>query len=283
MRYLRLFQWRLIHHGPRRDVTIPTANGLLTCDSRDWLVGKYLFVNREYEIYYIRKTIEALTALGLLGETNGTLLDVGANIGMICIPLVRDGRFERAIAFEPDPNNFRLLERNVAQNELEERISVRALALSSEPGRAELELSPDNYGDHRVRRSEKPGFYDEQRRPTRLVQVETLDRVMAGEAPPALVWLDIQGHEGHFFAGARETLARGGPVVAEFWPYGIARSGMSRPQYCETVSSIFTDFYTFEGEAVVRHPIAELSRQFDLYDGPRRVGQFIFVRHGEGS
>jgi FkbM family methyltransferase len=272
----------MIHHGPRRDVTIATANGLLTCDSRDWLVGKHLFLNREYELYYMRKTVETLRGLGVLGDANGTVFDVGANIGMICIPLVRDGLFRRAVAFEPDPNNFRLLEKNVVQNGLAGRVLPLPYALSSGAGEVDLELSPDNYGDHRIRLSSEPGFYREQSRETRRVRTETLDGVAraepaVAEEAPALVWLDIQGHEGHFFEGARETLRRGVPVVSEFWPYGIERSGMSRERYCEVAGSLFTSFFTFEGEQVVEHDIEQLAGQFDCFDGPRQVGQLIFL------
>lgn len=272
----------MIHHGPRRDVTIATANGLLTCDSRDWLVGKYLFLNREYELYYLRKTVETLRRLGLLGATNGTVFDVGANIGMICIPLVRDGLFRRAVAFEPDPNNFRLLTRNIAQNDLDGRVVPLGYALSSQSGDVDLELSPDNFGDHRIRLASSPGFYREQSRETRRVKAEPLD-VLAhthpavAEEAPSLVWIDIQGHEGHFFEGAAETLGRGVPVVSEFWPYGIERSGMSRERYCEIAARFFATFLTLEGEEVVAHDIAELGDQFDRFPGPRNVGQFIFL------
>ena len=58
------------------------------------------------------------------------LLDIGANLGTICIPLVAAGHFARAIAVEPDPLNLRLLRTNIALNDLQGRIEVlnRAVA-----------------------------------------------------------------------------------------------------------------------------------------------------------
>ncbi len=41
----------------------------------------------------------------------------------------------------------------------------------------------------------------------------------------ALVWIDAQGHEGHILAGAPRLLSTNIPVVAEYWPYGLKRSG----------------------------------------------------------
>lgn len=40
-----------------------------------------------------------------------------------------------------------------------------------------------------------------------------------------LVWMDAQGHEGHVLAGARQLIARGIPVLTEYWPYGLRRAG----------------------------------------------------------
>ncbi|RPJ80913.1 MAG: hypothetical protein EHM18_17695, partial [Acidobacteria bacterium] len=52
-----------------------------------------------------------------------------------------------------------------------------------------------------------------------------------------LVWVDIQGHEGHFLRGAQSLLRRGVPIVTEFWPYAIERSGMSVEEYTSLVTS----------------------------------------------
>src|SRR5215813_14336416 len=149
--FLRLLRWRLIYMGPRRDVTIDTANGLLTVSSKDWLHGKYLYVRRGFEINSIHETMALLRREGYLDETGkGIVLDVGANLGMLCIPLVKQGYFRRAIAFEPAPETYRLLAHHIYQNDLRERIDCLTYALSSAAGALELELSDDNSGDHRI-------------------------------------------------------------------------------------------------------------------------------------
>src|SRR6266702_4494260 len=106
----RRLYWWLTYLGPRRDITVDTFNGLLTVDSKDWLIGKYLYVNRSYEAREMQRTITLLQQEGYLGATGGgVLLDVGANIGMTCIALLKHGYFQRAIAFEPAPTSYRLL------------------------------------------------------------------------------------------------------------------------------------------------------------------------------
>lgn len=172
----RRLRWWFIHLGPRRDVTVDTSNGLLSFDSKDRLIGKYLYVKRSYEAREIQTAVALLRQEGYLKDAEGgTVLDVGANIGMICIALLKHGCFERAIAFEPAPNNYRLLIKNIDQNGLRERVLHFPCALSAAEGELELELSEDNSGDHRLRQTATPGVFREERRRTLRVRVRTLD------------------------------------------------------------------------------------------------------------
>lgn len=283
-RFFRLLKWRLIHALPPRDVTIATANGLLTCDNKDWLIGKYLYVNQGYETETIRATVDALVAEGYLKNEkgNGVVLDVGANVGMICVALLKENFFERAIAFEPNPNNFRLLVKNALQNDLKNRIECFPYALSSEQREADLELSPGNSGDNHLREENKRESFRKDARQIVKVPVKTLDEVAAENpdvfrAKPSLVWLDIQGHEGFFFQGARRFLSRGVPVASEFWTYGIERSGMSLADYSRIVKEIFTHFYHLRGARYEKKNIGEIDALFEIYTTQREFGQVIFV------
>jgi FkbM family methyltransferase len=78
------------------------------------------------------------------------VLDIGANIGyytLIFAKLV--GNEGRVIAFEPDPNNFALLNRNIDINGYK---NVRLIqeAVPDTTGNIKLYLSEDNKGDHRI-------------------------------------------------------------------------------------------------------------------------------------
>ncbi len=150
----RRLRWWFIYIGPRRDITVDTFNGRLSFDSKDWLIGKYLYVKGSYEAREIQSAVAVLRQEGYLKDAGGgTVLDVGANISMICIALLKHGYFQRAIAFEPYPNSYRFLVNNVNQNGLRERVSHFPWALSCTEDEFELELSDDNSGDHRIRRT----------------------------------------------------------------------------------------------------------------------------------
>jgi FkbM family methyltransferase len=87
---------------------------------------------------------------GLFPAGRGTFLDVGANIGLVSIPLV-ERRGVRCLAFEPEPRNYRWLERNIARHGLEALFQTFDVALHSENETLCFDLSATNFGDHRLR------------------------------------------------------------------------------------------------------------------------------------
>ena len=210
--------------------------------------AKGLFVQRGWEVDLVRRTHQLLAREGLLSDpTKDVVLDVGANIGMICIAMLRWGYFRKALAFEPFPDHFSLLERNIKQNGMENAIRAFPYALSAGSGEAMLETSDSNAGDQRVRASAPriDALMSEESRGTLPIQTRALDSILGTEAALdpkriGLIWLDIQGHEGHFFEGARATLSHGVPVLTEFWPYGILRSGLSAGEYTAIMRSLFS-------------------------------------------
>ncbi|MCW3000030.1 MAG: FkbM family methyltransferase [Solirubrobacterales bacterium] len=176
----------------------------------------------------------------VLGEHTGVaeplkdrvVLDVGGNIGTSSIYAVRRYGAKGAIAFEPAPANLRLLRLNLLENDVADAVNVIAAALSDVDGEVTLELSPENSGDHRVRTADAgaaPGLIGEERREVVTVQSRRLDTLVAeGQvdlADVGLIWMDVQGHEGHVLNGAHETMKQGIPVVLEYWAYGLERAG----------------------------------------------------------
>jgi FkbM family methyltransferase len=192
-------------------------------------IGRHTFVNGAYDLETMRCALQLLQTEGGRTLQGRTVLDVGANIGVSIIPLMRLFGAGHGIAFEPAPDAVEMLELNVALNDLGERVHVMALGLSDRDGALELALSADNFGDHRIRASDANASDDTSGRQTVTVQVRRLDGlVQSGEVDGAavgLVWLDVQGHEGHVLAGARDLLASGVPVVTEFWPSAMRRAG----------------------------------------------------------
>ncbi len=256
IRFIRKVRWFFtVYLRPAHDATVNTLNGLMTFDSKDRTIGRELFVRRHFEYDMMQAFMERLRQLRRIdtfGE--GAVLDVGGNIGMSSIALLRDELFSHGAVFEPHPNNFRLLKRNIDQNGLSNRLIPHNLALSDRNGEITLTLNPKNSGDHRVMSdpARYPGVIPG-RRKTIQVNCRRLDDLLdqgIGIDPDfvRLIWMDIQGHEGQFFKGARTFLQthRNIPVVIEFWPDGIVESGMTEEEFCQIVQNLFTHFCAFE-------------------------------------
>ncbi len=256
-----------------------TENGLLSFSNKDWLIGKTLFVNRSYEIELMNLAIGFLVKEGLL-ESKGIVCDVGANLGMISIALLKKYGFAKAIAFEPSPKSFRFLSRNVEQNGFAERICCFQIALSSENGVFPLEIAEENSGDNRIRKVYDSGKLKEEKRKVVFVETKTFDSFLREhegiENEVSFIWIDTQGHEGHFFLGAQDFFKRKKvPVVSEFWAYGIERSGLSRSDYCDILARTFSRFYLLTNEGFRLKSIDEIEKLFENRHDPRHIESLI--------
>lgn len=198
--------------------------------TRDRWIGRGIFGGNGFEANEMSQAIDLLShSLGSRFLEDHIFVDVGANIGNTSLPAVALWGAARAIAVEPEPENFKLLRCNAIMNGMEETIITVQAAVTNAPGVVTLELSSNNFGDHRVRITDEPGAVGEESRRVVEVQALRLDDLLAAEnvsaAEVGLLWLDTQGHEGQVLDSAPSLLAQGVPVVTEFWPYGLRRSG----------------------------------------------------------
>jgi FkbM family methyltransferase len=244
---LRRAMWE-VHRHLCESTTVNTQQGRFTIPFDDF-IGKSLYLYGEYELNLMRNV------MAFLGKRGGTLIDVGANIGTASIGLLNLGACERAIAIEPEPRNYQLLRRNVAQNNLGERVVCMNYAASNRAGAVDLELSPTNTGDHRVR---MVGGGKESERPTVTVPCERLDDLLAPFQDYSLLWLDVQGHEAHVLEGAAALLSTGIPVVAEMCPYLLQRAGVTPEQFCALAATHWREFYVWRRCRFMRYPIDTL-------------------------
>lgn len=188
---------------------------------------------KQWDEPLMARTLELLTTLldrrdPLRGRV---FVDVGGNIGTASLCALKRFGAGRAVAFEPEPKNFKFLKLNLIANDLETVALPVQLAISDAPGELVLEIAPENVGDHRIRTGDEAGdaSLGEDRRETVRVEAMTLDQALGKTGVEVddigLVWIDVQGHEPQVLAGATRALASGAPVLLEYWPYGLGRAG----------------------------------------------------------
>ncbi|CAN5238837.1 hypothetical protein BH24PSE2_BH24PSE2_13670 [soil metagenome] len=161
------------------------------------------------------------------------LFDIGANIGwysLVFDRLAPDGA--DIYAFEPEPENFALLEANIARNEathvhavckgVSDRAETRALYLCPRGNRGRHSLLPINEG----------GTVD--------VPVVSLDEFWAerdlGDRVVRLLKIDIEGHEYSAFRGAGAVLGRCRSILAEYAPAYMRKSGIEPASVLQLLS-----------------------------------------------
>jgi FkbM family methyltransferase len=214
-------------------------------NSSDKVIGRSVYSYKDSDAQNLTD------ALNLISSPKSILLDVGANIGTIGIFGVSRGYFDKCIAFEPEPHNFKILTHNVHLNGLNDKFDLRNEALSSEAvGTLDFELSEENYGDHRIRIKTTSGIYNEANRKVISVAVNTLDRALENvNLDECMLFMDTQGYEGHVLSGANQLIQMGVPVVAEFWPYALKRSGGLELFYNVLSNSGYTSIWDLENPA----------------------------------
>jgi FkbM family methyltransferase len=229
--------------------------------SNDRAIGAELYRQGAYDFEKMDAAMAALREVRPDAAPKA-IVDVGANIGVICIPALLRGYFEHAVAIEPDPNNARLLRANVSLNGLDKRIDVIEAAAGSTEGQTlELELCTHNFGDHRIRISSDDGALDEAGRKVVNVPSSTIDALCSNLLDEdVLLWMDTQGFEGFVLQGSRKFLDRRVPLVLEFWPYGMKRSGAFKPLVDNLAH--YSQFRVLANNTAFR-PITELPALYD--------------------
>lgn len=108
------------------------------------------FVSQRLREEGIWEPFETSLVLSLL-RPGDVFVDVGANVGYFSVLAASMvGPRGAVFAFEPDPDNCRLLRANAELNDLGHCITVVEAALADATGDGQLFLSEDNLGDHQV-------------------------------------------------------------------------------------------------------------------------------------
>jgi FkbM family methyltransferase len=254
-------------------IGVVDSNGLkFIVHTTDDVVGKGLFLKgARVEYRALEKALGILEAAGRAKRLNGTtFFDIGANIGTTTVAALRmdhvlrhrqaGGPFTNVVACEPEPLNYRLLKLNTLLNDVADRVRTLPVAVSDRTGTTPLLIDPANSGAHAIP-SEKLDGSDLEEIVVESVSID--DLVKRGLVVPeeiGLVWVDVQGHEGHVLAGGGSLLALGAPIVVELAPSLLRPSGGQSKMFgaLREHYTHFVDLRLPGAEKPVRHPVKEL-------------------------
>jgi FkbM family methyltransferase len=187
--------------GAQALVDMTTDNGRFLLDARSRTEAGKLW-NGFYDE-------DDLAFLRAITPTNGTFLDIGANIGLILIPLAHHLTDGRIIGVEPVPVNVARLRDAVSLNTAIGATEIHAVALGRQRGSLSLakEGHASSSGNAVPTHAADPH--------ATVVELTTLDDLAATLALHRLdtIKIDVEGFEVDVFAGARQTLTTRRPTV----------------------------------------------------------------------
>ena len=177
----------------------------------------------------------------MLGE-GMVFVDVGAHIGLYTLLAAsRVGPRGRVFAFEPAPDNFRVLQYNIAQNGFT-NVSAEPVAVSRGRGRAVFTLSENDSASHTLAPALHKG---------RTIEAETisLDEYFSERKDRIdLVKLDAEGAELSILEGMERILARHPKLIlfTEIYPRAMEAFGSSPEEFLRRLSDLGFSLVPFE-------------------------------------
>ena len=200
-RLFLFFGWQFWKRAVRKPIVVKLFNRLqfrAYSDCQASSAVMYARIPDSRDILYLRSHIR-----------EGTLIDVGANVGLVSMLLA--DTVQHAMLFEPNPMAAARARANLTLNGL--NFEVHELALSDTTGTVEFE---DEGGVSTCNRT-VVGFSTSL--PTRNVPCTSLDAFLADHPPRfpiSAVKIDVEGHENSVLRGMMECLRQRRPRLVMF-------------------------------------------------------------------
>jgi FkbM family methyltransferase len=216
---------------------------------------------------YLVGSYESLTldALASYVRPTDVVLDVGANIGAIALPLAR--RLSgpgRVVAVEAAADTVERLRWHVAANGLGGRVQIIQAGLSDRIGAGQLRAS--DFGQHDVGTRTLEGDSAGVGEPVDLTTGDAL-REQLGIERFDIIKIDVEGHELAVLGGLRRTFAEAPPrvVLLEVVAGNQQRAGLSTDSLIERMHEL-----GYRGTAIRHRGLVPLTSRFS--------GNAIFTR-----
>ena len=224
------------------------------------VVGRHIFKFGQYDSFLSNWLISRYT------KTGGNFVDVGANLGYFtCLLGKLAGPTGIVLSVEPEPNNLKLLENNIAINLLTEKIKVFPVALGAEVGTATLNLYKNsNRGRHSLINKGTGGTIE--------VPIRKLDDLVDETFFPGqridFLKIDVEGYEPFVVQGGLNTLYRVDNMVMEYAPFLLKNSNADLRTFLNTLFEIFPNVYVI-GESsmtkITMEQVLEKDGSVDLF------------------
>lgn len=196
--------------------------------------------------------------LGKIISSGMTVIDVGANIGyhtLTAADLVGSGG--KVYAFEPEPGNFDLLNKNIHANKYD-NVTTICKAVADKVGISKMIVYPTRHGANKL--VAPNSIY----KTTIPVEVVTLDEFFKDVRRSInIIKVDVEGFEPAVFNGMQDIIKQNPDIklLLEFYPKGIHQCGYSPKDFLTNIEHHgFKIFHINEvsGQLIIYKNIDEL-------------------------
>jgi FkbM family methyltransferase len=197
-----------------------------------------------------------------LENVDGHILEIGANIGYYVLIEAKNPNIKKIIAIEPDPRNFKMLERQVELNQLNGRVELHNVAIGDQNGDIRFLMS-ESSNLSKVSSDDKTGI---------IIPVTTVDTLVQ-DKPISLLRFDVEGFEYNILKGAKNTLQNNNlKIFMEVHPPLIKNFGVNIDDMWELLSSLG---YKIKYFITYRNPELKLTRRGILRGEVERMDIYL--------
>jgi FkbM family methyltransferase len=213
-------------------------------ERRVWMLGDY-----EPEVNSVFKAFVPI---------KGTVLDIGANIGINSIRLSKCVTLEgKVYSFEPIPFNQKRLEKNLLLNSVQ-NVSVApiALGLNNEEVRVLFNEQEENMGAISLRNQNEEGILVQVRNGDDWIKENNIEKL-------DFMKIDVEGFEWNVISGLKETIGRDHPRILIEWDLNyLLYSGKSADEWQQ-----FIDKFDYRIYQINRYELKQLTSIREALDG----------------
>lgn len=223
-----LYEYLFKMVDPKGIIEISIQGNKMYVNSQDKVIVPQLLTQGVWEKYETELFSSSL-------KRGDVVLDIGANFGYFSIIAAKQvGNQGKVYAFEPEPDNYQLLVKNIELNGYTNIIPIQK-AVSNRNGKLKLFLDKINWGGSSFSEDnilpQKEGFIE--------VETTILDDFFENEVKDSrvnFIKLDVEGAEGLVLEGAAKILQNNDlKILMEFWPYGLRNLGTDPIKLLQTL------------------------------------------------
>jgi FkbM family methyltransferase len=162
----------------------------------------------------IRFLISSLAQKLDKNNDDGWFFDVGANVGLYVWEVNKLCPNRKILAFEPDPENFKLLKMTLKEANLQ-NLELCPYALSNKTAEVSFFQDPLTSATGSIEGNEKPWIEKYLNASTNKINVNTrtMDTVGEDKKLPSLIKIDVEGHEVQVLEGSVNILSKERPLI----------------------------------------------------------------------